>query len=137
MPAPEYQRLTVAPEVSDENGSPFSAETFKAAVFQRLFAINVPAKSKESVQGLISKLQNILEGITLQNAGGMFDDCVSFSPYTQNLCSLFAYNILLRFHIVDSACLVGQYQKDVVISGSREFLGDMVITLKSMPTGSK
>lgn len=77
MPATEYQRLTVTPETTDESAPAYSAEAFKAAVFQRLFAINVPAKSKESVQGLISKLQNVLEGITLQNAGGMFDDCVS------------------------------------------------------------
>ncbi|GAU98755.1 hypothetical protein RvY_09863 [Ramazzottius varieornatus] len=111
VPATEYQRLTVTPETTDESAPAYSAEAFKAAVFQRLFAINVPAKSKESVQGLISKLQNVLEGITLQNAGGMFDDCM-----------------------VDTFCLVGQYQKDVVISGSRELLGDMVVTLKSMPT---
>jgi hypothetical protein len=78
----------------------FNPEAFKQAVFQRLFAITVPARSKDAVQSLISKLQTVLEGIVLQNAGGMFTDCVSSFVRTQS--PDFTEFILL--YAVDKSC---------------------------------
>lgn len=62
---------------SDTSESTTENEPFKSAVFQRLFAITVPARSKDAVLGLVSKLQTVLEGIVLQGASGMFTACVS------------------------------------------------------------
>ncbi|XP_055354564.1 interleukin enhancer-binding factor 2-like [Paramacrobiotus metropolitanus] len=100
----EYQRLTVEQK-------PDSSEAFKSAVFQRLFAITVPARSKDAVIGLVSKLQTVLEGIILQGASGMFTAC-----------------------IVDEVKLVGQYQKDTTITGPRELYAEIVIRLKTSPS---
>ncbi|OQV12968.1 putative Interleukin enhancer-binding factor 2-like protein [Hypsibius exemplaris] len=109
----EYQRQTVLLDATTATAAEFTAESFKQAVFQRLFAITVPARSKDAVQSFISKLQTVLEGIILQNQGGMFTDC-----------------------LIDHVNLVGQYQKDVAIAGPRELYSDVVVTLTSVPTVS-
>ena len=81
IPLSEYQRHAVnlqpitKPGVTAETSA--VSEAFKSAVFQRLFAITVPARSKDAVLGLVSRLQTVLEGIIMQGASGAFTSCVS------------------------------------------------------------